>query len=341
MARSGTIYGSSGSFKTSQIKRLARYIAERTGKTTKLLSMDGGGWEPCRPEVEAGMIEPYKVEANVLPLILLRKMSQGYWPEDPDETDPASINLVPIDWAKTGAIAVEGWTSISQATMRYLPDKGISVGGEDRNKLGSNMSFALPVHVERQVVQETFGSNTRGDFGFTQNFLYSLVTNFNSLPCEYVLYTALESKTEDDDRSTVYGPAIAGKKATSQCGAWVGDLIHAQDYQVPRTVQVPNPLPGGEPISQTVFDVTVRYFYKKHPDPATGILFPAKPRVTPEAMAQLEERFPGGFFEPRADGGEGFDEYLRVVDRLAAGQADTLRNWREQADAKLGRGAVK
>jgi hypothetical protein len=340
MARSGCVYGSSGSFKTSQIKRLARWIAETTGKRTLLLSTDGGGWEPCKPEVDAGMIRPYRVEANVLPLILLRKISQGYWPENPEETSPENINLLPIDWTDVGAVAVEGWTSISQAVMRYLPDKGISVGGENRNAPGSNMSFALPLHVNGQVINESFGSSTRGDYGFTQNFIYSLVTNFNSLPCEYVLYTALESKTEDDDRSTVYGPAIAGKKATSQCGAWVGDLIHAQDYQVPRTIQVPNPTPGGDPLAQTVFDVTVRYFYKKHPDPATGILFPAKPRVTPEAMAELEARFPGGFFEPRADGSEGFDEYLRVVDRLAAGQADTLRSWREKWDSKLGRGAA-
>lgn len=336
MARSGVIYGPSGSFKTSQVKRFSHYIAQRTGKATLLLSTDGGGWEPCRPEVEAGMILPYRVEANVLPLVLLRKISQGYWPADPAETNPEMIDLVPVDWNRVGGVAVEGWSSISQATMRYLPDKGINVGGENRQNPQSNMAFNQAVRVMGSVVGEQFGSNTRGDYGFTQNFLYGLVTNFNALPCEYVLYTALESKTEDDDRSTIYGPAISGKKATSQCGAWVGDMIHAQDYTIPRTIEVPNPA-GGDPIAQVVYDVVVRYFFKKHPDPTTGILFPAKTRVAPERMAELEKALPGGYFQPEASGANSFDAYLTFMDQLATTEGDRLKSWREQADQKLGR----
>src|SRR5690348_9138139 len=216
MARSGVLYGPTGSFKTSQVKLFAHYIAQTTGKATLLISCDGGGWVPCEPEVAAGMIRPYGVETSTLPLPILRKLSQGYWPRDPEEKDPERIDMVPVNWTEVGGIAIEGWTSISQVLMRYLPDKGISVGGEDRKKPGSNMSFGVPVHVDGQVVMENFGSNTRGDYGFVQNQLYGLVMNFNSLPVRYVLYTALESKTEDDDRSTVFGPAIAGKKGTSQ-----------------------------------------------------------------------------------------------------------------------------
>ena len=334
MARSGVIYGGTGTFKTSQVKWLARHIAATTGKRTLLLSCDGGGWEPCRPEVEAGMISAFRVDSATVPLPMLQLVSRGYWPEHPDADSPAGLDFRPIDWRDVGAMAVEGWTSIGAVVMRYLPASGISVGGEDRAKLGG---WSQPVTVDGQVMNMNFLSNTRGDFGFVQNQLYGLVMNFNALPCQYVLYTALESKTEDDDRTTIYGPSIPGKKATSQCGAWVGDMIHAQDYQVPRNVQVPNPKAGELPLEQTVFDVTVRYFYKRHPDPATGILFPAKPRVAPERIAELEARFPGGYFEPTADGHGTFADYIRVVDELAGGGADALRDWRKQADALLGR----
>jgi hypothetical protein len=340
MARSGCLYAPTGGRKTSQIKDFARYIARKTGKSTLLLSTDGGGWDPCVPEVRADMIRPYRCEVANLPLVLLRKISQGYWPINPTETDPARIDLAPINYDEVGGFAVEGWSSISQVVMRYLPDQGISVGGEDRKKPGSNMAFGQAVQVMGRWEQEQFGSNTRGDYGFVQNYLYGLVMNFNSLPVEYVLHTALESKTEDDDRSTTFGPAIAGKKGTRDCGAWVGDLIHGQDYPIVRKVSVPDPSDASKQIEQDVVDMTVRFHFKKHLDPATGIPFPAKARVTPEKVAELEKRFPGGYFEPRIVDGEivdGFGTYLQVVDELGERQGDSLKGWRQRMDEKLGR----
>src|SRR5689334_6278881 len=226
MARSLAIYGPTGSFKSSQVKWFARYIAKVTGKATLLLSTDGGGWAPCEPEVQAGMIIPWRCETANTPLSLLRKVSQGYWPRSVEEINEAiasiyaggnpaehlaASSMVPVDSNEIGGVAVEGCTSISQVIMRFLPDKNIAVGGENRSGKDGNMSFQQPVVLNDTAVMENFGSNTRGDFGFAQNQIYSLVSNFNSLPCHSVMYTALESKTEDDDRSTIYGPAIAGK----------------------------------------------------------------------------------------------------------------------------------
>jgi hypothetical protein len=337
MARTGCIYGPTGSRKTTQIKRLAHYVAKRTGKATLLLSLDGGGWAPCQPEVEVGMIRPYRCETATLPLVLLRKISQGYWPENPEETNPERINLIPINYDEVAGFAIEGWTSIGGVVMRYLPDQGINVGGEDRKKANSNMSFAQAVQVMGVWQPQDFGSNTRGDYNFVLRFLSGFVNNCASLPMEYVLHTALEAKTEDDDRSTIYGPAIEGKKGTAQCGAWVGDLIHAQDYPVAKTMKVPDPQDSTKQIEQSIIDMTVRFHFKKHLDPATGIPFPAKPRVTPEKLGELDKRFPGGYFEPTADGRDGFDAYLEMLDELSVGQADTLKDWRQRMDVKLGR----
>jgi len=331
MARSGCLYAPTGCLKTSQVKWFSHYIAETTGKSTLLLSTDGGGWEPCEPEVRAGMIRPYRVEMATIPLPILRNISRGYWPKDVEETDPERIQLVPINWAEVGAVAVEGWTSIGNVVLRFLPDSGISVGGEDRNKLGG---FSQPVNVNGKLETGHFRSTTRGDYGFVQNFLYGLVMNFNALPCRYVLYTALESKAEDDDRVTTFGPSIAGKKATAQCGSWVGDLLHGQDYTMTRTEKVPSP-DGGGTIDSIVRDVTVRYYFKPHLDPVTSIPFPCKPRVTPEKVSALVKRFPGGYFEPKVDGTDSFADYLRELDKLASEQADTLAGWREQAAARL------
>lgn len=325
MARSGCIYGPSGSRKTTAVKHFAHYIAKLTGKATLLLSTDGGGWAPCDPEVKVGMIRPYRCDVSIQLLSILRKVSQGMWPLA--TTLDQGTKMGPINFGEYGALAVEGWSSISQAVMRYLPDNNINVGGEERGKLGG---FTQQVVVDDKVMTEKFQSNTRGDYGFVQNFIYGFVMNCGSLPFEYVLHTALEAKGEDDDRSTVFGPGIAGKKAISQSPSWVGDLIHAQDYtEKDESVK-----------DSVVLKTNVRMYYMKHPDPATGIPFPAKPRVTPERVGDLMKQWPGGYFEPTPE--HGLDLYLEKLDELAAQQAesDPLKAWRKRLDDKLGRGGT-
>ena len=332
MADSGCIYGPTGSYKTSAGGHLAHYVAEQTGKATLLFSSDGGGWKAVQEEIDAGMIRPYRCDTATIPLPIVRKVSQGYWPQNAEETDVSKLDFRPVNWDEIGGIIVEGLTSISSMLMRHLADKGIKTGEEATSK------FSMPIVVNGQVVNESFAGNSKGHYGFVQNQLYGLVMNFISLPVKYVLFTAHESKTEDDDRSTIYGPAIAGKKATALVGSWVGDLIHAQDYAVERTVKGPNPQKPSELIDTQVIDTVCRYYYKKHPDPVTGIMFPAKPRVTHSAVTALEQAYPGGFFIPTPD--KGFDDYLRTVDRIAkeAGQkSEALTAWRRKQDEKLGR----
>jgi hypothetical protein len=361
VARSLCLYGATGSRKTTQAKWFSHYIAETTGKATLLLSMSDGGWSPmCDPEVAAGMIVPYKGDVSVTPLLMLRKMSQGYWPKYPDLMNaalaemkqnpnggvPPEASLVPINWDEIGGIAVEGWTSISSVIMRFLADQAISVGGENRlgvSKSGVSMSFNQAVVIDGVLTSEVFGSSTQGDYNFLKNTLSGFVSNWNSLPCHTVMYTALEAKTTEDGEKSgrpVYGPDIAGKKASAECGAWVGDLIHAQDYQFAEKKMVPNPSGEGE-IEQTIMKTTVRFFYHKHPDADTGIMYPAKPRCAPEKIMELDRIMPGGYFEPEFGALWGVDRYLKVMDDLAgdASKNEALMNWRSRMDQKLGRGS--
>lgn len=326
MARSGIAYGSSGSFKTTAVKHFSRYIYEVTGKNTLLVSMDGGGWDPCNPETAIGQIKPYRASMDI-PLPVLRMISKGYFPKDQELSTASQVNMMPVDWNEYGGVAVEGLTSISQAIMRYLSDHGMMVGGE---KSLPGM-FSQDIFVEGGLKRETFGSSTQGHYGFVQNFIYSFVMNMISLPCHYVLFTALESRTEEDDRTTIFGPQIAGKKATALVPSWVGDCIHFQDYPKERTAKLKDEATGEEKEEVRV-ETLVKAFFIKHPDPGTGIMFPAKPRITPECIKALMEVYPGGYFVPTAD--YGFDRYLLTVDRLTRNQVDTAKAWRDQVDAK-------
>jgi hypothetical protein len=279
-----------------------------------------------QPEIDAGIINAYRCNTEV-PLPTLRKISQGYWPANPAETRAAQTDLRAVDWSKYGGVIVEGVTSISQALMRHLADRGIKTGEE------ATSAFLQQVMVEGKATPEQFAGSSRGHYGFVQNQLYSMITNFNSLPCEYVLFTGLESRAEEDDRTPVYGPQIAGKKATALIPSWVGDCIHAQGTPVRKSVEVPDPADPKKTVQTEIVDTVVRMYFMKHPDPVTNILFPAKPRVTPEAIPALMAAYPGGYFEPGL--ASGFDTYLALVDRLNQGQKNQVDEWRRKVDERF------
>jgi hypothetical protein len=280
------------------------------------------------------MIRPYRCDTATIPLPILRKISQGYWPENPEEPDISKVNFIPVNWLEVGAIAIEGFTSIGAMLMRHAADKALNTGEEATSK------FSQPIVVDGHVQQVMFAGNSRSHYNFCQNQLYGMVMNLTSLPVEYILFTGLEKKT-DEDGSTINGVAVPGKAITNQIPTWVGDLIHAQDFSIPRAIRVPPPgraaeqCKSDELIDTTVVDMHCRYYFKKHPDPITGILFPAKPRISHGAVLELDKRFPGGYFEPSPD--SGFDLYLKVIDELTASRGDSLKGWRERIDAKLGR----
>jgi hypothetical protein len=330
MARSGIIYGSSGTFKTTAVAHFARYIAETTGKSTLLFSSDGGGWEPCAEEIHAKMILPYHCDPNIIPLPIIRKISQGYWPANPEETDVSKLNFRPVNWDKVGGVAVEGLTSITSMLMRYYADKNVKSGEEATSK------FTQPIMVDGQIVYEHFGMNSKGHYGGVQTQAGSMVTNFTSLPAAYVLFTGHEKKYAEDGELQV-GVNVPGKAITPLIPGWFGDCIHAQDYKKEVEIKLPDASQkDGFSVEKTV-RVQCRYYFVKHPDPVTGAIFDAKPRVTHSKALEIEKDFPGGFFVPTPE--HGFDNYLRVVDRLAqdAAQADSLKGWRERMDAKMGR----
>lgn len=335
MARTGVIYGESGTYKTASVKEFALWIYEKTGLPTLLLSFDGGGWGPAQPFIDAGIVRAWRPPSDQ-PISYGVLVSKGYWPEGDGvgATGVRDLNFQPIDWTKFGGLAVEGLTSISQAVMRHLANKNIKTGEE------ATSPFQETFKVNGAEAAQTFAGNSRGHYGFVQNYVYTLVTQFSALPCEYVLFTALESRTEDDDRSTIYGPQVAGKKATALVPSWVGDCIHAQAYPVPRIVEVDDPEKPGAKKPATLLENVVRYHYVAHPDPSTGIRFPAKPRVPTSQIEELGRRMPGGYFEPRLEDGEGFARYLRLQDELNRGAGDAASEWRRKVDAKFGRGSI-
>jgi energy-coupling factor transporter ATP-binding protein EcfA2 len=310
-AKTICIYGESGTGKTTQVGFLARYLYEKTGKKTRLISADGGGWNPVQPYIDAGIIEAFGLSALENPIATIRKLSRGYWPNEhgvlTEPSTPKGNNLGLIS-----GYAIEGITSLGDVIMRDLRLKGV--------KLAQDPGFSF------KEGDETFYGSNMTYFGFVQDTLQEIVHSFAQAPVERVLWTALEEKGEDyDSRQPTYGPSIIGKKALAKVPQWFGTLIHHENLVERAGLGAPGAAPV--PIKSRL----VAYF-QRHPDPLTQIPYPAKPRIAPERLADLEKRFPGGFYPLTP--ASGLDDYLRAEDELGETSAQGLRAWKEGIDAK-------
>jgi hypothetical protein len=336
MAELLCVYGSTGSYKTAQLHFIAKYVYERWGKRTRLASCDGGGWKPLDPDIDAGLIEAWQISAIDNPRSIMRKLSQGYWPEAVRVGDQMKLVLQPptaATWERIGCVAHEGLTSTANIIMRDALNKQMIVAGDQKGEKGA-IKFEEKVNVadgvgSREII-EKYSFATPGNYNDAQRAVYDFATNYRSLPCPLVYFTALEARGEEDEtRKTIIGPAVIGKAVTGQVGTWVGDLIHAEDYY--EDMPDPSHKPKQGEKQRTMQVTKARYWFIRHPDPLTGLLFPAKPRVAPELIPELMKIFPGGYFEPTTSAG--IDAYLKAVDAIQAKATGSIKEWMAAMDA--------
>lgn len=291
------VYGASGSAKTTSVGWLARHVHKTTGKITRLVSADGGGWESIQDCIDDGIVEPWHVGALNDPTATMRKLSRFDWPVA--EGDKLVMKPTPSELReKIGAYAIEGLTSVGDAVMRALRLKGA--------KLGESPNFSYS-----EGLENFYGSNM-SYYGFIQDVLYEFVTSFSLLPVQYVMWTAMEAKGEDDQRVPIYGPAIAGKKAVSKAPQWFGDCLHHDLVTVDTGKQDPE-------TKAKILQTKIRAYFTNHPDPATGIAYPAKLRLPAPRVPELlkDPKFGKGYFEPSLTGG--LDWLLELEERLRKG----------------------
>lgn len=342
MAELILVYGGTGSFKTAQLLFLAKYAYKRWGKITRLASCDLGGWKPLDPAVKAGLIQAWSISSLENPRTVLRKVSQGFWPKpvkQPTGPDKLVLSLDTRELVdKVGVESLEGLTSVANITMRDALNKQMVVSGDQAGERGA-IKFeeriqTLDAMGKELTTTEKYSFATQGNFLDAQRAVYDFCSNLRSLPIPIVYLTALEARGEEEvTKKTIIGPAVIGKAVTDQVGSWVGDQIHAEDYFV--EIDDPNdkaPM-GVDPklYKRRKMQVTkARYWFIRHPDPITNMLFPAKPRLTPDQIPKLIEVFPGGYFEPTTE--SGIDTYLEVVDKLQAASEGGLREWMKAQD---------
>ncbi len=319
-------FGETGARKTTAMGRAARYMYERTGLPSRAIYSDMGNWQVIRGEVEAGIIEPFLITGEPNMLQLLHKLARGEWPakiqdgiaverhpvdpKDPTGIGDAKMLKTPDLGSKIGAYFWEGLSSTSDLLMKYLRDYRVNIKGEVPSQFQS---------MDKDSGKATlFCANSLAHFGYTQDeMIVSLLAEFSALPVERVFITAHESEgTDEETREPIRGPALAGKKGTNRIGKNLGDLFHFDVY-------------NKTDAAKGTVSTDVRVFYKNHPDPKfPNITYKCKTRVPEQLVAELERKFPGGYFSPTQ-----FDEFLAFYDSLMDKAAADATEWRRKVDA--------
>lgn len=315
MAKSTTvIFGDSGTYKTSNLGHAARYIYRKTkGKRIRLVTAEQ--FRPIEPLVEAGVIDVFSITRSTNPLVSLRKLSYGWWPN----AEGTKLIETPKDVleSQVGAIFMEGLTSISDLLMEDARDKQRQLGQTPVGKF-----------VEED---EKFCNNPLDHYGFVQREMLARIRGFCALPVDYIIFSAHEAKGEEEvSRSPIRGPGLTGTAATDKVAKEVGNLLHFEVYSEPV-----EQLDSKTKQRTTIYRTNVRAFFVPHPDPkVAGVLYKCKTRVPPERINELVKRFPGGYFEPSLS--NGLDLFLQAEDELTSRDATAAAvEWKATQDAQF------
>jgi hypothetical protein len=255
------LYGDTGSTKTSRLGDAAEYYYETTGKPSRLVSTDTGGWQAIKALEVAGIILPFRITPERVNMIeTLDKLSKGWWVKDIH--DPQS----PLaDRTKT--------LSPQNIKVPEMPKDSFIKSGD---------------YVRRFV--------GRSDYGGVQGRISEFIRNSGNMAIP-AIWSALEDKGEDESKKPTYGPSFIGQALTGICGNWFGNFIHMDMVNV--AVEIDNPA-GKQFPKVPVTEQRPYMFLRKHLDPNGAdpykLPYPAKTRASKEMWARVPV-----VMEPRLD----------------------------------------
>lgn len=339
-ASSLLLYGPTGSYKTSQVVEFAKYVWEKTGKMTRVVTAEPAGVDILNPAIQAGMIEPLYINKLSQPRSLLAKIRRGDWSVAVDaarnptnDMDKAvgymTLPTPPEKAARIGGYAFEGCTSIGELCLYDLADKNAPKMDVDGKSLPNAIEMQDKTGLRGTGYWEdgvVLGGTSQSQYGAAQKDVLQLLKEAPSAlykaskgSVQYCMFTAHESKGLDKETMTpMYGPGVVGQAATARIGKEIGTMLHLE----PGWKEVP--AQGGGKVRVRV----VRAFFRDHPDTENpNILWTAKPRIPPtaQAIAELDKRFPGGFFELSLQPEQTLYHFLKFQDQLQAAAEAALK----------------
>jgi len=301
----------SGDGKTSLLGTAAIYHYKRTGKPSLLISGDGGGWGPCQPLINIGVMEVVDAGEHLVKAPFAFEVSQHVCKGERLEGG----KWVLPDLSRYAAFFIEGLTAFSEIQLSAIAEKAAQVKGE---KMEDNGDRGLKAGIRFEDGQLKLGSNSLSHYNIVQNEVRKLVAFSSRLPGP-VIWTALETKEMDEGQGRIiYGPQLAGSAKTAIAPSWFGHclgieirpkkddrgkadgverVLHTQKWYDAGAVGRPIPH-----LAKTR-DTPLGVFIRDHA--AKGITIPPECRVPPEVPCSLET-----FYETYAKAVKSAEELL-------------------------------
>ena len=261
---STVIYGDSGSGKTGQVGGFSKMVRKRTGKKVRLYTAEPGGLDTIGHLIEDGLIEVWDLSPRLNFFETLEYAARGYWPRDVDDPTSELIAPTPQVWEVVGGHAYEGLTAFGDCGLEELRRLGASNGITGAEKPPQQFTSGK---LRIAGANQTY-------YGIVQGRIKKAVDDSQRVPV-HVLWSARELKaTDNDTRSTVFGPQMAGSAKTPDIPAWFGNCIHIQMRPDPTTKKP-----------------TRKAFFKNHfiEEIDKNIPFLAKLRLPPETEHEMPE----------------------------------------------------
>lgn len=271
------VYGDSRSLKSWEWMKIAEHILETTGKITRVVYSDLGGFEAVREASEAGLIQLFKLADAESPAAALMKLSRGEWPVEKD-------GIVEQVWPEfrdnggqeVGMYVFDSLSSLASLAMVELVEK--------RQRVGQDVVGAY------EFFGEKFGNPSMAHYGSVQWGLRRLLMNIANLPVPKVFITALEGVGKDEAGRSVYGPMAIGKALTDSLPAMTGDLWRFE-----------------------LRDGKYKAWFSHHPDPQTGIQWPANLRLD-HGLEEWLEKYPEGWMPHGVLAKNSLVEYMKFYE---------------------------
>lgn len=197
------MYARSRGGKTTLVDELAQDLYVKTGKPSLIYFIDKGGIGPYRPSIKLGIIELIE-QLNTDPWFFLSKAAQGY-------VRDAQGKWVKADISKYAMVGYESMTAFSDEFMNSLAEKaagGLNIGGQGGVSITINGDNNESLKI---------GGNNMSHYNVVQTRILSEIWKSQKLTVPYVVWTASQSKDDDQNAGgKVLGPAIAGKAMTAE-----------------------------------------------------------------------------------------------------------------------------
>lgn len=258
MKRNSLIYGAGGAGKSTLAAQEAEWIWKNFKKRTRVVNADPGGTASAFAHlIEAGIADLWDIDTwdNASIFSTLDQATKGWWPQD--LTVPNTILAPPVkEWRPCPKCGKDsGGTAFGMvkncrecgtifAMGQILPLKREPLNGMENVGLyvfeGMSAFGGIMLRALRNA--DTKGANTIKEQEFTvaspgqahylmaQSYLAQFIANSRKIPVDYIVWTALEYRG-DDEGKPVYGPAGPGRALTTACIPWFTDVMHLDIIQ--------------------------------------------------------------------------------------------------------------